>query len=304
MADEALTVPDSSGRPAERVGLMAGWGRYPLLIAEAMSRRGFDVYCLGVKGHADPALAGACADFGWIGLGKVGHASRHFVRHGVRRAVVAGKIHKHLLFQPGVFFKHLPDWRTLCAFYQHFLLKRRDLRDDTLMTTLLSIFARDGVRFFPPTDFAPELLVKYGQLTRRGPSEAQRRDIEFGWRLAKTIGRLDVGQSVAVKGSTALAVEAVEGTDQCIRRAGELCKQGGFSVVKVAKPQQDMRFDVPTVGMLTLETMRDAQAACLAIEAGKTIMVDEPEVIRFADKHGIVIVALSLDGAATAEACR
>ena len=280
---------------AERVGLMAGWGRYPLVIAEAMTRQGFDVYCLGVKGHADPALAGACAAFDWIGLGKVGHACRYFVRHDVRRAVVAGKIHKHLLFQPGAFLKHLPDWRTLCAFYQHFLLKRRDLRDDTLMTTMLKMFARDGITFFPPTDFAPELLVKYGQLTRRGPTESQRRDIEFGWRLAKEIGRLDVGQSVAVKGETALAVEAVEGTDQCIRRAGELCKQGGFTVIKVAKPQQDMRFDVPTVGLLTLQTMHQAQATCLAIEAGKTIVVDEPEVVRFANQHGIAIVALSFD---------
>lgn len=293
MADEPSFTPPPSGR-AERVGLMAGWGRYPLVIAEAMTRRGFDVYCQGVKGHADPALADVCASFNWIGLGKVGHASRHFVRHGVRRAVVAGKIHKHLLFQPGVIFKHLPDWRTVRAFYQHFLLSRRDLRDDTLMTTLLNIFARDGVSFFPPTDLAPELLARQGQLTHRRPSDAQRRDIDFGWRLAKTIGRLDVGQSVAVKGGTALAVEAVEGTDQCIRRAGELCKQGGFTVVKVAKPQQDMRFDVPTVGMLTLETMRAARAACLAIEAGKTVLVDEPAVIRFADKHGIAIVALAL----------
>jgi DUF1009 family protein len=287
----------SSGRAerAERVGLMAGWGRYPLVIAEAMTRQGFDVFCLGVKGHADPALAKVCTSFDWIGLGKVGHASRYFRRHDVRRAVAAGKIQKHLLFQRGMLFKHLPDWRTLCAFYQHFLLRRRDMRDDTLMTALLNVFARDGITFFPPTDFAPELLVKYGRLTRRGPSEAQRRDIAFGWRLAKSIGRLDVGQSVAVKGATALAVEAVEGTDQCIRRAGELCKQGGFTVVKVAKPQQDMRFDVPTVGLLTMQTMVAARASCLAIEAGKTIVVDEREVIRFANKHGIVVVALSLE---------
>jgi DUF1009 family protein len=286
---------------------MAGWGRYPMILAEAMARQGFDVFCLGVKGHADPALAETCASFDWIGLGKVGHASRHFQRHGVRRAVVAGKIQKHLLFQRGMIFKHLPDWRTFRAFYQHVLLRRRDMRDDTLMTALLNVFARDGITFFPPTDLAPELLVKCGQLTRRGPSEAQLRDIEFGWRLAKAIGRLDVGQSVAVKGATALAVEAVEGTDQCIRRAGELCKQGGFTVVKVAKPQQDMRFDVPTVGLLTLETMRAARATCLAIEAGKTVIVDEAEVVRFANKHSIVIVALSLDEAAgctTAQACR
>ena len=280
----------------KRVGLMAGWGRYPLVIAEAMARQGLQVYCLGVKGHADAALAGCCANFQWIGLGKIGASCRYFVRHGVRRAVVAGKIHKHLLFQPGVFYKHLPDWRTIAAFSKHFLLGQRDLRDDTLMSTMLNVFARDGITFWPPTDFAPELLVKPGQLTRRGPSPAQLNDIAFGWRLAKEIGRLDVGQSVAVKSATALAVEAVEGTDQCIRRAGELCQQGGFTVVKVAKPQQDMRFDVPTVGLVTLNTMHEAGGSCLAIEAGKTIVVDEQDVIRFADEHGIAIVAVSLDG--------
>lgn len=291
-----MAIEAFSGRAGqtERVGLMAGWGRYPMVLAEAMTRQGFDVFCLGVKGHADPALAEVCAAFDWIGLGKVGRASRYFRRQGVRRAVVAGKIQKHLLFQRGMIFKHLPDWRTFRAFYQHFLLRRRDLRDDTLMTALLNVFADDGITFFPPTDLAPELLVKYGQLTLRGPSEAQLRDIDFGWRLAKSIGRLDVGQSVAVKGATALAVEAVEGTDQCIRRAGDLCKQGGFTVVKVAKPQQDMRFDVPTVGLLTLETMLAARATCLAVEAGKTVIVDETEVVRFANKHGIVMVALSL----------
>jgi UDP-2,3-diacylglucosamine hydrolase len=290
----ATLVTSQSGN--QRVGLMAGWGRYPLVIADAMARQGFEVYCLGVKQHADPVLADHCADFQWIGLGKIGGACRYFYRNGVRQAAVAGKIHKHLLFQAGVLYKHLPDWVTMAAFYKHFLLRRRDLRDDTLMSTMLGVFSRYGVTFRPPTDFAPELLVKYGQLTRRGPSPSQRRDIEFGWQLAKAIGRHDVGQSVAVKGATALAVEAVEGTDQCIRRAGELCKQGGFTVVKVAKPHQDMRFDVPTIGLVTLNTMRHAGAACLAIEAGKTIVVDEPEVIRFADQHDIAIVAIGDDG--------
>jgi DUF1009 family protein len=279
---------------------MAGWGRYPLVIADAMTRQGLQVYCLGVKQHADPELARYCADFDWIGLGKIGGACRYFVRHGVRRAAVAGKIHKHLLFQAGVIYKHLPDWVTIAAYYKHFL-GRRDLRDDTLMHTMLGVFARHGITFWPPTDFAPELLVKHGRLTRRGPSLTERRDIEFGWQLAKEIGRLDVGQSVAIKGATALAVEAVEGTDQCIRRAGELCKQGGFTVVKVAKPQQDMRFDVPTVGLGTLNTMREAGAVCLAIEADKTIVVDEPDVIRFADRHGIAIVAIRSDGSIPSE---
>jgi hypothetical protein len=134
--------------------------------------------------------------------------------------------------------------------------------------------------------------VKQGQLTRRGPSAAQQKDIEFGWTLAKEMGRLDIGQSVAIKDRTALAVEAIEGTDECIRRAGQLCSAGGFTIVKVAKPQQDMRFDVPTIGVGTLETMVQSGAALLAVEAGRTILVDEPQFIEFADENRLIVVAL------------
>jgi DUF1009 family protein len=136
------------------------------------------------------------------------------------------------------------------------------------------------------------LLVKPGRLTRRPPTALEQRDVEFGWKLAKELGRFDVGQSVTVKGCNALAVEAIEGTDACIHRAGELCPAGGFTVVKVAKPQQDMRFDVPTVGIGTIETMIAAGASCLAVEADKTIFVDQPEVVRLADAHKIAILAL------------
>lgn len=291
-----MATARSHSPPARKVGLLAGWGRYPFVVAEALNRQGFEVYGLGVRGHADPALAELCAGFDWIGLAKLGAACRHFRRWGVSQAMMAGKIHKHLLFRRGAWIKHLPDWRTIRRFYKHFLLNRKDRRDDTLLLAVVKEFASAGIVFAPATDYAPELLVKFGQLTRRGPSAAQRKDIEFGWRLAKEIGRLDVGQSVAILGRTALAVEAIEGTDQCIRRAGELCKAGGFTVVKTAKPQQDMRFDVPTIGIGTLETMVAAGASCLAIEAGRTIVVDEPDVIRFANEHRLAVVALSLDG--------
>ena len=156
----------------------------------------------------------------------------------------------------------------------------------------MAAFAREGVRFAPATDFAPELLVKEGQLTRFGPSAWQRKDIVFGWRMAKELGRLDIGQTVAVKDQAVLAVEAVEGTDQCIRRAGSLCPIGGFTVVKVAKPKQDMRFDVPTIGLNSLQTMVAAGARVLAIEADLTILLDRPEVIDYANQHKLIIVAL------------
>ena len=143
-------------------------------------------------------------------------------------------------------------------------------------------------------DFCPELLVKEGILTRRAPTPSEQKDIEFGWALAKEMGRLDVGQSVAVKERATLAVEAIEGTDRCIERAGQFCRAGGWSLVKVAKPQQDMRFDVPTIGITTIENLHKAGARVLAIEAGKTILLDEPQVLALADRYGLSIVAMLL----------
>ena len=285
------SVPDAGS--TRRIGLLAGWGRYPLVIAESLRRAGFQTYCLGLAGHADPALAEQCHEFRWIGLGKLGRAIRYFKRRHVTEAVMAGKIHKTVLFQPWMWLRALPDCRMLRAAIPHFLTRRKDCRDDSLLTMMVDAFAADGIRFRPPTDFAPNLLVRPGVLTRRGPSAWQRKDIAFGWTLAKEMGRLDVGQSVAVKAQAVLAVEAIEGTDACIRRAGTLCPSGGFTVVKVAKPQQDMRFDVPTIGLGTLQSMLDAKARVLAVEAHRTIIVDEPEVVDFANRHGLIIVALT-----------
>ena len=158
-------------------------------------------------------------------------------------------------------------------------------------------FARSGIVFAPATNYAPELLVEFAQFTRRGPSTAERKDIEFGWKVAKEMGRLDVGQSICIRDRATMAVEAIEGTDLCIERAGQLCRGSSFTVIKVAKPNQDMRFDVPTIGLRTLETMASAGARCLAIESGKTILLDQQNAVRFADQHGIVIVSLTAEGA-------
>jgi DUF1009 family protein len=168
----------------------------------------------------------------------------------------------------------------------------RDKKDDSLLLAVIREFERDGLTFDSALDYCPELLVKQGFLTRRKPSPAQWKDIHFGWQLAKEMGRLDVGQSVMVKGTAVLAVEAIEGTDQCIRRAGDLCRRGGFVVVKVSKPQQDKRFDVPTIGIQTIQTMRESGAKVLAIESDMTIVLDRDEMVRAADDLGIAIVAL------------
>lgn len=275
---------------------MAGWGRYPMVIAESLQRQGIDVYCLAGKDHADPAIARFCVELKWSGMCKLGGAIRYFRRRGISQATMAGKFHKVILYQPWYLIRHLPDWRAWRTFYPHFISSRKDRRDDTLLSLIVEEFAKDGIKFEPPTNYAPELLVKYGKLTQCGPTPAQCRDIEFGWKLARELGRLDVGQTVAVKGQSALALEAIEGTDACIKRAGSLCRLGGFTVVKVAKPQQDMRFDVPTIGMGTLETMAAAGAHVLAVECGRTVVIDEPEVVEFANRKKIVIVALEPAG--------
>jgi hypothetical protein len=249
-----------------------------------------------VKGHAEPSIEAHCHHVRWLGIGKLGAAIRHFRRHGVREATLAGKFHKVVLLKPWFIVRNLPDLRTCRVFYRHFLFPLSDNKDDTLLSVVVREFARDGIEIRAATELMPELLVKYGKLTRRGPTLMQRKDIEFGWKLAREMGRLDIGQAVAVKGRAVLAVEAIEGTDECIRRAGRLCASGGFTVVKVAKPQQDMRFDVPTIGLLTLQAMVDSGASVLAVEESRTIIVNEPEVIQFANRHGLAIVALKKEG--------
>lgn len=286
---EAAVGPTSSSP----VGLLAGWGRLPIVVAKAVRAEGREVYCLGADGHADPELADICTHFDYVGLAKFGRIAKYFRRHGVHEATMCGKIHKRIMFQPGFLRRMMPDWTTIRLFAPHFLWGRKDRKDDTILLDIVNYFAGQGVRFVPATDYAPELLVKSGVLTRRQPTASQWRDIRFGWELAKEMGRLDVGQSVVVKNQAAIAIEAIEGTDECIRRSAPLCKAGGFTVVKVAKPQQDMRFDVPTIGLKTLESIIAGGGSVLAVEAEMTIALDQEELAEFADKNRLTIVAVT-----------
>jgi DUF1009 family protein len=244
------------------------------------------VVCLGVAGMADPRLAAICPRFHWLRRMSLGFALRAFRRGGVRRWTMAGKFHKPVLFRPWVWVRMLPDWRMARFWLSR---HRRDNKDDSLLLALIDEFRNEGFDCVSALDLCPELLVNEGILTRRRPTAAEDRDIAFGWDLAKEMGRLDVGQSVMVRNRAVLAVEAIEGTDQAILRAGGLCRRAAFVVVKVAKPDQDMRFDVPTVGTATIRQMHEAGATALAIEAGKTILLDEPETIALADCFGIAI---------------
>lgn len=275
-----------------RVGLLAGAGRFPIAVAKAAQVQGISVFCIGVYGMASEELAEVCDDFVTASLGRVGKAIRLFKKANVRQVVMAGKIEKKVLFQSFGWIRNFPDWRALHMIY-HYL--REDKKDDTVLLAVIREFERDQITFESALDFCPELLVKHGFLTRRKPSPAQWRDIRFGWEIAKEMGRLDIGQTVIVDDTVVIAVEAIEGTDDAIQRAGQLCPRGGFSVVKVAKPQQDMRFDVPTVGIQTIQTMHEAGARVLAVESERTIFLDDDELIALADKLGIAIVSLNAD---------
>lgn len=289
--EERRVIPfPGSARP--RIGLLAGWGRFPVLFAEAARRRGFNVYAMGILGMAPPELPDLCHRYRAAPLARLGRAIRYFKRNRVDRIVMAGKVEKRELFKPLRVLRLVPDMRTMHMWYRYC---RENKKDDTLLLAVIREFERDGMTFSSALDFCPELLVKHGFLTRRRPSAAQWKDIRFGWEMAKEMGRLDIGQTVVVNDTAVIAVEALEGTDECIRRAGQLCRRGGFTVVKVAKPQQDMRFDVPTIGIQTLQTMRESGARVLALEAEMTILLDEPQVVELADKLGIAIVSLNAD---------
>lgn len=276
----------------KRVGLIAGWGRYPVVLAQALKRAGYEVVCMGVTGHADPELAKICDVFVCNGFGRFGWATKFFRRRGVTYATMAGKIHKIRLYDPAFIWRQFPDFYTIRCFAKHFLSRRSDCKDDSLLNTVCRAFDDRGVKMLPGTVFAPELLVERKLLTKRAPTSAQWRDVFFGWKLAREMGRLDVGQSVSVKNQAVLAIEAIEGTDEAIRRAGQLCRSKKFTVVKVAKPNQDMRFDVPTFGLGTVKTMAEAGAAVLAVEAKKSLFIDAEATIAYADAHNIAIVAL------------
>ncbi len=275
----------------KKIGLVAGWGQLPVCLARTLVAQGYEVHCTAILDHADPVLADICHSHRVFGMGRMGAQIRFLRRAGVANATMAGKIFKTLLFQSKRdLIKHRPDFTFLKHFYSVIVSKTKDRRDDTLLMTVVDMYASRGIKFAPATDFAPELLVKAGVLTQTPPTQRQRRDIKFGWKMAKEMGRLDIGQTVVVKDQAVMAIEAIEGTDECIRRAGELCT-GGFTVVKVAKPNQDMRFDVPTIGVGTIETIAESGGSVLAIEADQTIILDQSETIAAAERLGIAIFA-------------
>jgi hypothetical protein len=267
-----------------RYGLIAGNGKFPFLVVEGARRAGVDLSVAAIREETDPAIESA-AGIGrieWIGIGQLGKMIRFFKREGVERAIMAGQV-KHVQIFSGA----LPDVRMLKMLIS---LPRRNT--DALIGGIATELQNEGIELIDSTYFLQDHLPAAGRLTKRDADARERGDIEYGLEVAREIARLDLGQTIVVRARACVAIEAMEGTDAVIARAGGLAR-GRLTVVKVAKPDQDMRFDVPVVGVPTIERMIEAGATCLCITAGKTLMFDRDAMIKLADEKRIAVVAVS-----------
>jgi UDP-2,3-diacylglucosamine hydrolase len=271
----------------ERLGIIAGAGTLPLHVAREAVDRGYEVVAIAFPGITDPVIDRHAKEVVWLKLGQIGKAISALQAHGVTRMVMAGKIEKSNLMR---LWNLRPDRRALAI-----IRSLADWRDDTILAAIAAEFVREGIMVEEITHWATKLMAPLGVLTRLAPNSRQYKDIAFGRTMAQGIGGLDIGQTVVVKNAAVIVVEAIEGTDRAIRRAGELNIQDAV-VVKMAKPGQDMRFDVPGVGPSTIESMLDAQARVLAVEAGKTMITNADEMVRKADFAKISIVGIPAEG--------
>ncbi|MGE4056986.1 MAG: LpxI family protein [Vicinamibacterales bacterium] len=267
-----------------RLGLIAGNGRFPFLVLEAARKAGYQVTIIALKEEAFPDLEAVAArkpaaDFHWVSLGQLGTWMKILERAGVSEAVMAGQVKHTKLFSDIV-----PDLTAIGV-----LMKLKTRNTDAIIAAVADALKERGITLIDSTALLSPLLARTGVLTRRSPGEDEQKDFDLGYRIADTIAGLDIGQTIALKSAAVVAIEAMEGTDAVITRAGELAG-AGVHVVKVAKPKQDMRFDVPVVGVSTIETMQRAGATALSVDAGKTLMIDGEAIIQAADTAGIAIV--------------
>lgn len=282
----------SCERTASPLGLIAGAGELPLLIAQNATAAGRPLVVVALRGWADPRLRARAAYFRWHGVARLGGWIRTLRRMGCREVVMVGRVRKAEMFAGPrwrQWLQYVPDWTSIRVWY----FRARDKRNDSLLGAVADELGRRGITMIDSTRYCPEALAPSGVLTAGAPSPRVVADADFAWPIARQIGALDVGQAVAVKEREIIAVEAIEGTDALIERTGRLCPSGGWTLVKVAKPNQDMRFDVPTIGPQTIENLHQAGAAALVVEAGKTIVLERERTLRLAERYGIAIIARS-----------
>ena len=268
----------------ETLGLLAGIGHLPVDVAKSAKKLGYNVAAIAVVPETDPELPENVDVFYDINVGKLGKIIKTLKQHNVKNVTMIGKVTKEVLYKNGAIVPDLTAIRLLASL--------PDRKDDTIMNALVKLVEDEGMHVMDQSELIKPLLPEPGVLTKRKPTEQEWEDMRFGFRMAKELGRLDIGQTVVVKNRAVMALEAIEGTDACILRGGFLGK-GGVIVAKTAKPAQDKRFDIPSVGTATLTSMIHAGASGIVIEAGRTLLVDRERTLAMADEKGITVVSVS-----------
>jgi DUF1009 family protein len=273
---------------AKVVGLIAGQGQLPFMIAEGARRAGAKVVCVGLDGSSEASLAEEVDVFYMVPLARPGNWIRKLKKHGVTSTVMVGRVAKGRIFTPWRILRYLPDWRAVRIWYWR--LRKRNKQNETLLSALADELASGGIILEDSTKYCKEHLATNGPMTGGGPGASLAGDIEFGWPIVKKMAEMDIGQAIAVREREVIAVEAIEGTAEMIERTGRLCKSGGWTLLKAAKAKQDMRFDVPCVGTDTIRALAKNGAKCLVVEAGKTIIIDKPQTLALASQMGICVI--------------
>ncbi|MEM1185819.1 MAG: UDP-2,3-diacylglucosamine diphosphatase LpxI [Planctomycetota bacterium] len=286
----ALTILADPPPPPMPIGVIAGGGRLPVLIAKNLRERGHEVHGLGLSRQYDDDFPDLCDSFDEAALFRVGSWAKSLRRRGVRHAIMVGRVDKSkLMHDPWRLVRNIPDVRTAMAWFRRL---RHDRRSHAVLAAIAEELDRDGVSLIDSTAPIPDELSAAGVMTQTQPTREQQADIEFVWPLLTELLRLDVGQALTVRERDVLAVEAVEGTDRMIERTGELCRSGGWTLCKGIRAGHDRRSDVPTVGVQTIQNMHLAGGRCLALAAGDVIMVEREELLDLADRLGIAVVGV------------
>lgn len=265
-----------------RIGLIAGSGQFPIIFSKAAKSKGFAIYAVAYLKEADDRLKNYVDDIEWMHLGQVKRLIKFFKKNNISEAVMMGAIKKTRMFSD-----LKPDTKAISI-----LTGMKHTHDDGLLRAFAGVLEKEGIRIQESTFLLPDLLAKEGCWTKRKPNRNEKSDVDLGWSLAKEIGRLDIGQCLVIECGSVLAVEAIDGTDATIKRGGKLGK-GESVVIKVCKPNQDKRFDIPAVGAQTVKTMYEAGVKVLAIEAEKAVVFDKEEMVTLANKYGITIIAMN-----------
>ena len=277
---QAMSEPQAS---TPRYGLIAGNGQFPLLVLEAARSRGIEMIVAAIREEAGPEVESHARRVHWLGLGELSRLIRIFKQEGVSRAVMAGQV-KH----SQIFSSIRPDWKLLQV-----LLSLPQKNTDALIGGVAKVLHEEGIVLEDSTLFLQPLLAEEGVLTHRAPTPEEEENLDYGRKVARDLARWDIGQTVVVADRACVAVEAMEGTDVTIRRAAQLAQGKPLCVIKVSKPDQDMRFDVPVVGLPTIAVMKEADATALSVDAGRTLLFDREEMLRQADEAGITIVGVA-----------